>query len=113
MHVSLAAALPSGVAGMSTLLFLSVLACKSASETKVISHAVRQPVFLRSMSAPSDLEMIGDEDLEFTRANQRYMAHGRAWMPTCGGMLFIKTPSARVSHFVAQTQFLFSVGGAM
>ncbi|XP_036077417.1 probable E3 ubiquitin-protein ligase HECTD4 isoform X3 [Rousettus aegyptiacus] len=46
-------------------------ACKSASETKVISHAVRQPVFLRSMSAPSDLEMIGDEDLEFTRANQR------------------------------------------
>ncbi|XP_032327486.1 probable E3 ubiquitin-protein ligase HECTD4 isoform X5 [Camelus ferus] len=46
-------------------------ACKSASETKVISHAVRQPVFLRSMSAPSDLEMIGNEDLEFTRANQR------------------------------------------
>ncbi|XP_058136974.1 probable E3 ubiquitin-protein ligase HECTD4 isoform X6 [Dasypus novemcinctus] len=46
-------------------------ACKSASETKVISHAVRQPVFLRSMSAPSDLEMIGSEDLEFTRANQR------------------------------------------
>ncbi|KAL0610750.1 putative E3 ubiquitin-protein ligase HECTD4 [Plecturocebus cupreus] len=45
--------------------------CKSASETKVISHAVRQPVFLRSMSAPSDLEMIGNEDLEFTRANQR------------------------------------------
>ncbi|XP_006894741.1 PREDICTED: probable E3 ubiquitin-protein ligase HECTD4 [Elephantulus edwardii] len=46
-------------------------ACKSASETKVISHAVRQPVFLRSMSAPSDLEMIGNEDLEFTRASQR------------------------------------------
>ncbi|XP_032954347.1 probable E3 ubiquitin-protein ligase HECTD4 isoform X6 [Rhinolophus ferrumequinum] len=46
-------------------------ACKSASETKVISPAVRQPVFLRSMSAPSDLEMIGNEDLEFTRANQR------------------------------------------
>ncbi|XP_058387437.1 probable E3 ubiquitin-protein ligase HECTD4 isoform X6 [Diceros bicornis minor] len=46
-------------------------ACKSASETKVVSHAVRQPVFLRSMSAPSDLEMIGNEDLEFTRANQR------------------------------------------
>ncbi|ERE76481.1 putative E3 ubiquitin-protein ligase C12orf51-like protein [Cricetulus griseus] len=46
-------------------------ACKSASETKVASHAVRQPVFLRSMSAPSDLEMIGNEDLEFTRANQR------------------------------------------
>ncbi|XP_038229207.1 probable E3 ubiquitin-protein ligase HECTD4 isoform X2 [Dermochelys coriacea] len=46
-------------------------ACKSASETKVISHAVRQPVFLRSMSAPSDLEMIGNEDLEFTRSSQR------------------------------------------
>nr|XP_019589541.1 PREDICTED: probable E3 ubiquitin-protein ligase HECTD4 isoform X6 [Rhinolophus sinicus] len=46
-------------------------ACKSASETKVLSPAVRQPVFLRSMSAPSDLEMIGNEDLEFTRANQR------------------------------------------
>uniref|UniRef100_K7F6L4 HECT domain E3 ubiquitin protein ligase 4 n=1 Tax=Pelodiscus sinensis TaxID=13735 RepID=K7F6L4_PELSI len=46
-------------------------ACKSASETKVISHAVRQPVFLRSMSAPSDLEMIGNEDLEFTRSTQR------------------------------------------
>lgn len=47
-------------------------ACKSASETKVISHAVRQPVFLRSMSAPSDLEMIANEDLEFTRSSQRY-----------------------------------------
>ncbi|XP_066465637.1 probable E3 ubiquitin-protein ligase HECTD4 [Tiliqua scincoides] len=46
-------------------------ACKSASETKVISHAVRQPVFLRSMSAPSDLEMIANEDLEFTRSSQR------------------------------------------
>lgn len=54
-----------------SLFFLFVPACKSASETKVISHAVRQPVFLRSMSAPSDLEMIGNEDLEFTRANQR------------------------------------------
>uniref|UniRef100_G1PBB4 HECT domain E3 ubiquitin protein ligase 4 n=1 Tax=Myotis lucifugus TaxID=59463 RepID=G1PBB4_MYOLU len=51
-------------------------ACKSASETKVISHAVRQPVFLRSMSAPSDLEMIGNEDLEFTRANQSRRRHG-------------------------------------
>ncbi|XP_043924358.1 probable E3 ubiquitin-protein ligase HECTD4 isoform X2 [Protopterus annectens] len=46
-------------------------ACNSASEIKVISHTVRQPVFLRSMSAPSDLEMIGNEDLEFTRASQR------------------------------------------
>ncbi|XP_075290614.1 putative E3 ubiquitin-protein ligase HECTD4 isoform X2 [Opisthocomus hoazin] len=46
-------------------------ACKSASETKVISHAVRQPVFLRSMSAPSDLEMIGNEDIEFARSSQR------------------------------------------
>lgn len=38
----------------------------------MISHAVRQPVFLRSMSAPSDLEMIGNEDIEFARASQRY-----------------------------------------
>ena len=66
------AALPMhGITDTSTLLFRSVPACKSASETKVIAHAVRQPVFLRSMSAPSDLEMIGNEDLEFTRANQR------------------------------------------
>lgn len=50
----------------------NVAACKSASETKVISHAVRQPVFLRSMSAPSDLEMIGNEDIEFARSSQRY-----------------------------------------
>lgn len=49
-----------------------IAACKSASETKVISHAVRQPVFLRSMSAPSDLEMIGNEDIEFARSSQRY-----------------------------------------
>lgn len=38
----------------------------------MISHAVRQPVFLRSMSAPSDLEMIGNEDIEFARSSQRY-----------------------------------------
>lgn len=68
---AVAAVLTNRIADMSTSLFLSVPACKSASETKVISHAVRQPVFLRSMSAPSDLEMIGNEDLEFTRANQR------------------------------------------
>ena len=67
---AVAAILTNRIADMSTF-FLSVAACKSASETKVISHAVRQPVFLRSMSAPSDLEMIGNEDLEFTRANQR------------------------------------------
>ncbi|MEE6503851.1 hypothetical protein FKM82_004993 [Ascaphus truei] len=47
-------------------------ACKSVSETKVISHAAHhQPVFLRSMSAPSDLEMIGSNDFEFNRANPR------------------------------------------
>ncbi|XP_064424272.1 probable E3 ubiquitin-protein ligase HECTD4 [Latimeria chalumnae] len=52
-------------------------ASKSASESKVISHTVRQPVFLRSMSAPSDLEMIGNEDSEF-RANQR-RRHGSTY----------------------------------
>ncbi|MGH0151603.1 UNVERIFIED_CONTAM: hypothetical protein FKN15_020765 [Acipenser sinensis] len=46
-------------------------ACKSVSETKPMSHAVKQPIFLRSMSAPSDLEMIASEDLEFNRGNQR------------------------------------------
>ncbi|KAG8597822.1 hypothetical protein GDO81_002399 [Engystomops pustulosus] len=46
-------------------------ASKSISEAKVISHAMRQPVFLRSMSAPSDLEMIGSNDLEFNRSNTR------------------------------------------
>ncbi|KAG9487790.1 hypothetical protein GDO78_007527 [Eleutherodactylus coqui] len=46
-------------------------ACKSTSEAKAISHAMRQPVFLRSMSAPSDLEMIGSNDLEFNRSNSR------------------------------------------
>ncbi|OXB64167.1 hypothetical protein ASZ78_002097, partial [Callipepla squamata] len=56
-------------------------ACKSASEAKVISHAVRQPVFLRSMSAPSDLEMIGNEDIEFARSSQRIEEL------TCGGMV--------------------------
>lgn len=34
---------------------------------------VKQPVFLRSMSAPSDLEMIANQDLEFTHAPQRYL----------------------------------------
>ncbi|XP_053555727.1 probable E3 ubiquitin-protein ligase HECTD4 [Bombina bombina] len=46
-------------------------ACNSSSEAKVISQAMRQPVFLRSMSAPSDLEMIGSNDLEFNRSNPR------------------------------------------
>lgn len=57
---------------VSPLSLSSCTACKSASETKVVSHAVRQPVFLRSMSAPSDLEMIANEDLEFTRSSQRW-----------------------------------------
>lgn len=35
---------------------------------------VKQPVFLRSMSAPSDLEMIANQDLEFTHASQRYLS---------------------------------------
>uniref|UniRef100_W5N9P7 Uncharacterized protein n=2 Tax=Lepisosteus oculatus TaxID=7918 RepID=W5N9P7_LEPOC len=50
-------------------------ACKSASETKAMTHTVKQPVFLRSMSAPSDLEMIANEDLEFTRGSQRRRHH--------------------------------------
>ncbi|XP_058850690.1 probable E3 ubiquitin-protein ligase HECTD4 isoform X1 [Acipenser ruthenus] len=50
-------------------------ACKSVSETKPMSHAVKQPIFLRSMSAPSDLEMIASEDLEFNRGNQRRRHH--------------------------------------
>uniref|UniRef100_A0A3Q2L0M6 HECT domain E3 ubiquitin protein ligase 4 n=1 Tax=Equus caballus TaxID=9796 RepID=A0A3Q2L0M6_HORSE len=69
LHVTIAA--QSGLTRSSSGTPAETPACKSASETKVISHAVRQPVFLRSMSAPSDLEMIGNEDLEFTRANQR------------------------------------------
>lgn len=36
---------------------------------------VKQPVFLRSMSAPSDLEMIANQDLEFTHAPQRYFCY--------------------------------------
>uniref|UniRef100_A0A8C1PPD2 HECT domain E3 ubiquitin protein ligase 4 n=1 Tax=Cyprinus carpio TaxID=7962 RepID=A0A8C1PPD2_CYPCA len=45
-------------------------ACKSVSDTK--SHPiVKQPVFLRSMSAPSDLEMIANSDVEFTHGAQR------------------------------------------
>ncbi|KAG2469563.1 HECD4 ligase, partial [Polypterus senegalus] len=50
-------------------------ACKSVSEAKPMSHNVKQPVFLRSMSAPSDLEMIANEDLEFNRGTQRRRHH--------------------------------------
>ncbi|XP_015499572.1 probable E3 ubiquitin-protein ligase HECTD4 isoform X4 [Parus major] len=69
LHVTIAA--QSGITRSISGTPAETPACKSASETKVISHAVRQPVFLRSMSAPSDLEMIGNEDIEFARASQR------------------------------------------
>ncbi|XP_062445742.1 probable E3 ubiquitin-protein ligase HECTD4 isoform X1 [Rhea pennata] len=69
LHVTIAA--QSGITRSISGTPTETPACKSASETKVISHAVRQPVFLRSMSAPSDLEMIGNEDLEFARSSQR------------------------------------------
>ncbi|XP_068767531.1 probable E3 ubiquitin-protein ligase HECTD4 isoform X4 [Struthio camelus] len=69
LHVTIAA--QSGITRSISGTPAETPACKSASETKVISHAVRQPVFLRSMSAPSDLEMIGNEDLEFARSSQR------------------------------------------
>ncbi|XP_026795565.1 probable E3 ubiquitin-protein ligase HECTD4 isoform X2 [Pangasianodon hypophthalmus] len=48
-------------------------ACKLVSDTK--TGMVKQPVFLRSMSAPSDLEMIANQDLEFTHATQRRRPH--------------------------------------
>uniref|UniRef100_A0A8B9QL06 HECT domain E3 ubiquitin protein ligase 4 n=1 Tax=Apteryx owenii TaxID=8824 RepID=A0A8B9QL06_APTOW len=69
LHVTIAA--QSGITRSISGTPTETPACKSASETKVISHAVRQPVFLRSMSAPSDLEMVGNEDLEFARSSQR------------------------------------------
>ncbi|XP_075023688.1 putative E3 ubiquitin-protein ligase HECTD4 isoform X4 [Calonectris borealis] len=69
LHVTIAA--QSGITRSISGTPAETPACKSASETKVISHAVRQPVFLRSMSAPSDLEMIGNEDIEFARSSQR------------------------------------------
>ncbi|XP_069475595.1 probable E3 ubiquitin-protein ligase HECTD4 isoform X3 [Ambystoma mexicanum] len=69
LHVTIAA--QSGITRSISGTPTETPACKSVSETKVILHAVRQPVFLRSMSAPSDLEMIGNEDLEFTRSNPR------------------------------------------
>lgn len=49
-----------------------VPASKSVSDAKTVIPMVKQPVFLRSMSAPSDLEMIASQDLEFTHAPQRY-----------------------------------------
>ncbi|KPP69529.1 hypothetical protein Z043_111707 [Scleropages formosus] len=51
------------------------LACKSVSDTKTMTPAVKQPVFLRSMSAPSDLEMIANQDLEFTHGSQSRRRH--------------------------------------
>lgn len=56
------------------LFFFFVLASKSVSDTKTVIPMVKQPVFLRSMSAPSDLEMIANQDLEFTHASQRYLS---------------------------------------
>ncbi|KAL4646588.1 putative E3 ubiquitin-protein ligase HECTD4 isoform X5 [Arapaima gigas] len=53
----------------------STPACKSVSDTKTMTPTVKQPVFLRSMSAPSDLEMIANQDLEFTHGNQRRRHH--------------------------------------
>ncbi|TKS78950.1 putative E3 ubiquitin-protein ligase HECTD4 [Collichthys lucidus] len=50
-------------------------ASKSVSDAKTVIPMVKQPVFLRSMSAPSDLEMIANQDLEFTHAPQRRRHH--------------------------------------
>ncbi|KAG7243852.1 hypothetical protein INR49_006006 [Caranx melampygus] len=50
-------------------------ASKSVSDAKTVIPLVKQPVFLRSMSAPSDLEMIANQDLEFTHAPQRRRHH--------------------------------------
>lgn len=51
-----------------------VPASKSVSDAKTVIPMVKQPVFLRSMSAPSDLEMIANQDLEFAHASQRYLS---------------------------------------
>ncbi|XP_051557544.1 probable E3 ubiquitin-protein ligase HECTD4 [Myxocyprinus asiaticus] len=53
----------------------STPACKSVSDAKSIVPIVKQPVFLRSMSAPSDLEMIANSDVEFTHGAQRRRLH--------------------------------------
>ncbi|KAG7264886.1 hypothetical protein CRUP_007325, partial [Coryphaenoides rupestris] len=50
-------------------------ACKSVSDAKTGVPMAKQPVFLRSMSAPSDLEMIANQDLEFMHAPQRRRHH--------------------------------------
>ncbi|XP_005729506.1 probable E3 ubiquitin-protein ligase HECTD4 isoform X5 [Pundamilia nyererei] len=50
-------------------------ASQSVSDAKTVIPTVKQPVFLRSMSAPSDLEMIANQDLEFTHAPQRRRHH--------------------------------------
>ncbi|KAJ3603715.1 hypothetical protein NHX12_028456 [Muraenolepis orangiensis] len=50
-------------------------ASKSVSDAKTGVPMAKQPVFLRSMSAPSDLEMIASQDLEFTHAAQRRRHH--------------------------------------
>uniref|UniRef100_A0A3B4BE60 HECT domain-containing protein n=1 Tax=Periophthalmus magnuspinnatus TaxID=409849 RepID=A0A3B4BE60_9GOBI len=50
-------------------------ASKSVSDAKTVIPVVKQPVFLRSMSAPSDLEMIANQDLEFTHPPQRRRHH--------------------------------------
>ncbi|TSW08319.1 putative E3 ubiquitin-protein ligase HECTD4 [Bagarius yarrelli] len=56
-------------AGSLTTTPTSAPACKLMSDTK--TDMMKQPVFLRSMSAPSDLEMIANHDLEFTHATKR------------------------------------------
>ncbi|XP_070409286.1 probable E3 ubiquitin-protein ligase HECTD4 isoform X2 [Nothobranchius furzeri] len=50
-------------------------ASKSVSDAKTTIPLVKQPVFLRSMSAPSDLEMIANQDLAFAHAPQRRRHH--------------------------------------
>ncbi|XP_056457694.1 probable E3 ubiquitin-protein ligase HECTD4 isoform X1 [Gadus chalcogrammus] len=50
-------------------------ASKSVSDSKTGVPNAKQPAFLRSMSAPSDLEMIANQDLEFTHAPQRRRHH--------------------------------------
>ncbi|ROL42235.1 putative E3 ubiquitin-protein ligase HECTD4 [Anabarilius grahami] len=50
-------------------------ACKSVSDAKSMAPIVKHPVFLRSMSAPSDLEMIANSDVEFTHGAQRRRLH--------------------------------------
>ncbi|TRY90504.1 hypothetical protein DNTS_002641, partial [Danionella cerebrum] len=53
----------------------STPACKSVSDGKSMSPVVKPPVFLRSMSAPSDLEMIASTEAEFSHTAQRRRMH--------------------------------------